>query len=237
MPAVHLLKTARATALALAVLASATAPSSSGARPAAEATADPAQKTESPSASNDRDAARARSIMTAGVGMMGASALVGALAVWAWGWPDSYGSIRVSDDPGPQIDPTPFFTPAYAMGLAGIGGATVVRGVAVHRGLAPEVPWTYWLCLAPAAVGVGAEVFLFLHDPPSPTANRLIAAGTASTILCFWGSTAWHAARIQDGVAAARAATAARSRAPILVPLLGSSAYGPSVGIALSGAY
>jgi hypothetical protein len=240
MPAVHssMRDTTRATAFALAVLASAIAPSSGEARPAAEAAAAPSQASaESPSASDERDTARARSSMTAGVGLMGASALVGALAVWAWASPDSYGSVRVSDDPGPQIDPTPFFTPAYAMGLAGIGGALVLRGVAMHRGLAPEVPWTYWVGLAPAAVGLGAEVFLFLHDPPSTPANRLIAAGTASTILCFWGSTAWHAARIGDGEAAARAATAERSRSPMLVPLLGSSADGPSVGIAVRGAY
>ena len=89
------------------------------------------------------------------------------------------------------------------------------------------------LPLVPAAAAIGAETFTFFHEPPSPTADKIIAFGTASAVLGFWISTAWHAARIPEGTESAKAAPSAT--APVIVPRIGFRAGSPSVGIAFSG--
>ena len=227
-------ETTRAAALTLAFLASIAAPSRAAARAAWGGAGDAAFSSPGPaSAAAAGDVERARSMTTGGVGMMGASALLGALAVWQWAWSDSYVDFMLGDDPGPLIDPTVFFTPGESIVLAGLGGERVLRGISLHRGLAAEVPWTYWLPLVPAAAALGAETFLFFHEPPSPTADKIIAFGTASAVLGFWISTAWHAARIPEGTESAKAAPSAT--APVIVPRIGFRAGSPSVGIALSG--
>lgn len=231
------LEAARAAALWIALVAWGVTPAPAGARLAGETVV-----TERPSlveapTPGEQDAERGRSSMTGGAGMMAGSAVVAAIAVWQWATPDAYADfmLGLSDDPGPLIDPTVFFTPGYSIALAGIGGATVLRGVAMHRGAAPEVPWTYWLPLAPAAVALGAEAFLFFHEPPSPTAHELIAAGTATSVLCFWASTVLHAARVVD--ATPRATAVQGASALSVVPVLGNRAGRSSVGMALSGEF
>lgn len=187
-----------------------------------------------PPAPDAGDAERARAMTAAGVAVMGASALLGALAVWQWGDPGGYyqSMLDLSDDPGPAIDPTPFLTPALSIALAGSGGARVVRGVAIQRGAAPEVPWTYWLPLAPAAVALGAEALIFVRDQPlPPDARALIAAGTAASVLGFWASTAVHAARADGPGATASRETSALT----VVPLLGHRDGVSRLGIAVSG--
>ncbi len=229
-------ETTRAAALTLALLASSAAPSRADARAAWDGAGDVALSTPGrTSAAAAGDDERARSMTTGGVAMLAGSTLLGALAVWQWAWSDSYVDFMsdLTDDPGPIIDPTVFFTPGYSIVLAGLGGERVLRGVALHRGLTAEVPWTYWLPLAPAAAAIGAETFLFFHEPPSRTADKIIAFGTASAVLGFWVSTAWHAARIPEGTENARDAPSAT--APVVVPLIGFRASVPSVGIALSG--
>jgi hypothetical protein len=181
----------------------------------------------------DPDAERARATMTGGVTVMGVSALLGALAVWQWADGDSYVEVMLGDDPGPLIDPSLFLTPGYSIGLAAFGGARVVRGVALHRGASPEVPWTYWLPLAPAAVALGAEALIFVRDEPLPPGtHRAIAAGTAASVLGFWASTAFHAARVDGppGAAASRDPSALT-----VVPVLGHRDGASRIGVAVSG--
>ena len=155
---------------------------------------------------------------------MGASALLGALAVWQWAWSDSYVDFMLGDDPGPLIDPTVFVTPGESIVLAGLGGnaccgASRFTGASLRRCHGPTGP------LVPAAAAIGAETFTFFHEPPSPTADKIIAFGTASAVLGFWISTAWHAARIPEGTESAKAAPSAT--APVIVRSPSGSAPAP----------
>ena len=129
--------------------------------------------------------------------------------MWQWAWSDSYVDFMLGDDPGPLIDPTVFVTPGESIVLAGLVG-NACCGASRFTGASLQVHETYWLPLVPAAAAIGAETFTFFHEPPSPTADKIIAFWDCLRRAGFLDLHRLAAARIPEGTEARRPRRAPR---------------------------